>query len=285
MVNALEFYCDDGHIRSAHTPRQLYDAIGAILESGDASKVALIDGHTQARTGNFPIYLLAVQDAAVKIRAAYLLADGVCLPPAPTSNDVVDYQNWCIEAERCSNTQPAAGGNAKGEDRQTSAGHSPSGNTLSGEGSAHKDALPSPREVTAERHDIFICHASEDKIAFVDPLARALVKEGVSIFYDSMSIGWGDSLRAKIDAGLRDCQYGIVVLSKAFFGKQWPQRELDGLAERQIVEGRTVILPIWHEVDENDVAKFSPPLATCRAIRSTDGVATIVGRVREILRQ
>ena len=39
----------------------------------------------------------------------------------------------------------------------------------------------------------------------------------------------GDSLRRSIDNGLRNSRYGIVVLSEAFFSKEWPQRELDGL--------------------------------------------------------
>jgi hypothetical protein len=51
------------------------------------------------------------------------------------------------------------------------------------------------------------------------------------------------------------------VLSPSFFAKQWPQRELAGLAAREIDAGSKVILPVWHEVDRHYIAQRSPNLA------------------------
>jgi phosphoribosylaminoimidazole carboxylase (NCAIR synthetase) len=48
--------------------------------------------------------------------------------------------------------------------------------------------------------------------------------------------------------------------SSAFFAKNWPQYELNGLTAREI-EGHKVILPIWHSVHRADVLAYSPPLA------------------------
>lgn len=123
--------------------------------------------------------------------------------------------------------------------------------------------------------DLFICHASEDKEAFVRPLAEALTARSLSVWYDETSLKLGDSLRAEIDKGLARSRFGVVVLSKHFFQKHWPQRELDGLANRER-DGRKVILPVWHEVEENDVAEFSPTLAGRLAVRSSQGVGTVV---------
>jgi len=39
------------------------------------------------------------------------------------------------------------------------------------------------------------------------------------VWYDALSIGWGDSLRAKIDDGLKKSKFGIVVLSKDYIRK------------------------------------------------------------------
>jgi hypothetical protein len=83
--------------------------------------------------------------------------------------------------------------------------------------------------------DAFICHASEDKTNFVDPFAHRLRESGLSVWYDVFSLKLGDSLRRKIDEGLAQSRYGIVVLSKYFFSKEWPQSELDGLMSREIV--------------------------------------------------
>src|SRR6266446_2598344 len=55
-------------------------------------------------------------------------------------------------------------------------------------------------------------------------------------------------------------RFGIVVLLPDFFAKNWPQYELNGLAAREI-DGRKVILPIWHNVDRDDVLAYSPMLA------------------------
>jgi len=130
-------------------------------------------------------------------------------------------------------------------------------------------------------YDVFVCHASEDK-AFVEPLAQALRDKGLKVWYDRFELKLGDSLRQKIDHGLANSRYGVVVLSGAFFKKNWPQSELDALATRQNAEGRKVILPIWHEIEANDVQKESPLLATLLAARSDDGLESVVGQILSV---
>lgn len=109
-------------------------------------------------------------------------------------------------------------------------------------------------------HDAFISHASEDKDAVVAPLAQLLIDRGFDIWYDAFELEVGDSLRRKIDSGLAQSRFGIVVLSPSFFEKNWPQYELDGLVAKEM-DGRKVILPLWHRVSKNDVLQYSPTLA------------------------
>lgn len=71
--------------------------------------------------------------------------------------------------------------------------------------------------------DAFISHASEDKPEFVRPLADALAKYGLAVWYDELSLSIGDSLSRSIDKGLENSNFGIVVLSPAFFSKNWPE--------------------------------------------------------------
>ena len=75
-------------------------------------------------------------------------------------------------------------------------------------------------------------------------------------------------MRRSIENGLKNSKYGIVVLSEAFFKKEWPQRELDGLFAREI-EGEKVILPIWHKISKSEVIQFSPIIADLLAINTT----------------
>ena len=74
--------------------------------------------------------------------------------------------------------------------------------------------------------DVFISHASEDKEAIATPLAEALQEEGLRVWYDDFSLRLGDSLRESIDRGLARSRFGVVILSGYFFGKHWPQQEL-----------------------------------------------------------
>lgn len=74
---------------------------------------------------------------------------------------------------------------------------------------------------TLERkeYDFFISHATEDKESFVRPLAELLTNDGYKIWYDEFQLKVGDSLRKKIDEGLKLFKYGIAVLSRDFFRK------------------------------------------------------------------
>lgn len=132
--------------------------------------------------------------------------------------------------------------------------------------------------------DAFISHAAEDKDAFVRPLAVALQSLGAGIWYDDFSLRLGDSLSKSIDRGLGQSRYGIVVLSRAFIGKAWPDYELRGLIAREIASGR-VILPLWHGVTRDDVLRFSPTLADKLALNTegrsaVDVAIALLGEIR-----
>ena len=132
---------------------------------------------------------------------------------------------------------------------------------------AARDFEESEDEPESIGYDAFISHASEDKDEIVRPLAEVLTELGFRIWYDEFELKIGDSLRQSIDKGLINSRYGIVVLSKAFFAKNWPQYELNGLTAREI-EGKKVILPIWHKVDKEDILSYSPPLADKVALKT-----------------
>ncbi|WP_171477987.1 toll/interleukin-1 receptor domain-containing protein, partial [Acinetobacter baumannii] len=87
--------------------------------------------------------------------------------------------------------------------------------------SPYLDVTPEPE------YDLFISHASEDKDDFVRPLAETLQGLGLKVWYDEFSMRVGDSLRRKIDSGLRNSRYGTVVLSADFIKKEWTNYELE----------------------------------------------------------
>lgn len=131
--------------------------------------------------------------------------------------------------------------------------------------------------------DVFICHAWEDKESFVRPLAKALEAKGLRVWFDEFTLTVGDSLRRSIDRGLANSRYGIVVLSPNFFAKEWPQKELDGLASRE-VSGEKVILPVWHNITADQVSKYSPTLADRIAVSSSRGLEHVVAELLRVMR-
>lgn len=118
-------------------------------------------------------------------------------------------------------------------------------------------------------YDVFISHATEDKDEIVRPLATALVEKGLRVWYDEFTLRLGDSLRRKIDTGLANSRFGVVVLSHAFFAKNWPQYELDGLVTREMT-GQQIILPLWHRITKTEVIARSPSLADKLARSTSD---------------
>ena len=118
-----------------------------------------------------------------------------------------------------------------------------------------------------EEYDVFISHASEDKASFADELCNELRAVGIKVWYDALSIAWGDSLRAKIDCGLKESKFGIVVISKDYICKGWTQYELDGLFQIEMTNGKT-ILPVWHNITKDEVQAFSPTLAGRKALNT-----------------
>lgn len=120
--------------------------------------------------------------------------------------------------------------------------------------------INNPDDEFEPEYDVFISHASEDKDEIVRPLAHALKSEGLRVWYDEFELKIGDSLRRKIDKGLANSRFGIVVLSKDFFRKGWTNYELDGIVTKA-VSGEQIILPIWHNITKKEVIDFSPSLA------------------------
>jgi hypothetical protein len=125
----------------------------------------------------------------------------------------------------------------------------------------------SPDVLDGRTWDVFVSHASEDKAAVAIPLAQALQDRAVSVWLDKAELRIGDSLRRRIDQGLRSSRFAAVILSEAYFAKGWTQYELDGIVTLG-VGGRQSLLPIWHGVSHKDVAGHSPSLAD-KLARST----------------
>lgn len=115
--------------------------------------------------------------------------------------------------------------------------------------------------VSDEEFDVFVSHATEDKESFSDEFVKILQeKYNLNVWYDAISIKWGDSIRTEIDKGLIKSKFGVVILSRSYISKYWTNYELEGLFQRESNGGK-LILPIWHNITKLEVQQFSPSLA------------------------
>ena len=125
---------------------------------------------------------------------------------------------------------------------------------------------------------LFISHASEDQRDFVKPLADELAKI-FDVWYAPYQLSLGDSLFQRISEGLTQCDFGVVVLSHAFFSKKWPQAELDGLYALESTS-RKIILPVLKDITIDEVAKYSPIIAGKLCVSASDGLSRVVEEIR-----
>jgi hypothetical protein len=131
------------------------------------------------------------------------------------------------------------------------------------------------------RWDLFICHAREDKVSLVEPLARALKDAGYQVWYDDFVLTLGDKLIERIQEGLSSSRYGLIILSPSF-RKEWIERELSAFLEREMDQEKS-ILPVWHQLTYKEVREQFPILSSRFAVSSDIGIDRIVESVRKAI--
>ena len=127
-------------------------------------------------------------------------------------------------------------------------------------------------------YDVFISHAHANKIEFVDSLKKCLDNLGINIWYDTTHIDWGDSQKKQIYDGLQKCRFGIVVISPEFLGREWTEKELNELLQRQNESGQKVVLPLLYHYTIDEMKERYPGLAdfNAKVLSSNDDIKDIV---------
>jgi len=125
--------------------------------------------------------------------------------------------------------------------------------------------------ISIKPYDVFISHASADKLAAVNDIRNELHSLGVKVWYDSEKIAWGDSLSAVIDEGLLNCEFGIIVISRTYFNSKWCNKELKNLVDRNATEDHKVILPLLLNITISEAIDKYPFLEDIKMIEYTKG--------------
>ena len=119
-------------------------------------------------------------------------------------------------------------------------------------------------------YDVFISHASKDKLDYVDNLKNSLDKLRINVFYDKDTIEWGDMWKDKILEGVAKAEFAIIVISENFFGREWTELELNEFLHRQNSNGQKIILPILYNIDDEQLRERYPDVADIQALKGKD---------------
>lgn len=119
-------------------------------------------------------------------------------------------------------------------------------------------------------YDVFISHANKDKENLIEELYQSLQKLGISIFYDKESLEWGDNWKERILNGTKKAEFAIIVISENFFDREWTERELSEFLNRQNRNGQKLILPIIHNITNEQLKSKYPNVADIQVIDSSD---------------
>lgn len=130
--------------------------------------------------------------------------------------------------------------------------------------------------------DIFLSHAREDAGDLAEQLRSALVAMGISVWLDVDQMRVGDPLLASIDNGLAKARFAVVILSPAYFRRAWPHNELEAIVQRE-ASGEKVLLPILHDMTQQQLQLRTPILSARVFLSSTRGVASLAAHIAKIV--
>jgi hypothetical protein len=90
---------------------------------------------------------------------------------------------------------------------------------------------------------VFISHTSIDK-AFVDRLVADLKMHSIPVWYDKIDLSVGESVPGKINEGIADAKYFVIVLSPDAVNSAWVREELNAALMKQVSFGGTFLVPV-----------------------------------------
>lgn len=138
---------------------------------------------------------------------------------------------------------------------------------------------------TDSNRDAFICHRSTDKSSVVRPLVELLEVNGISCWVDEAEILWGDSLTEKVNEGLRNSRYVVVVLSTSFIQQSWPEKELNASLNLEATTGQSKVLPllVGSQADHQTILQYYPLLNDKRYMSWPDDKDRLVADMMALL--
>ena len=106
--------------------------------------------------------------------------------------------------------------------------------------------------------DFFISHSKETKAKIAIPITQALSALGFNVWIDRNGIVTGQHIYHKIKNAICDSIYCIAIIDHEFLTRSWPLEEIRLFHLKEVENESTVILPIYVDIDKENVYKIIP---------------------------
>lgn len=135
-------------------------------------------------------------------------------------------------------------------------------------------------------YDVFLSHSSLDKDVFVSEFSEKLSEKGFKVFEDVKVFKVGQSQTDMMNMGILNSRFGVVFLSANFIQSGWSDYEFKSFLNREINEKKMIILPIWHEVTDDQVRQYNPYLVDKFALKTEEfTMDEIVEHISDVILQ
>ena len=111
-----------------------------------------------------------------------------------------------------------------------------------------------------DHHDLFLCHAWDDREELAKDFYDELTAYGASVWFSETEVMLGQSLMREIDKGLAKSRIGIVLVTPALLASL----EKGGVADKELsaLLATDRVIPIAHGVTFEEIVDISPLLAS-----------------------
>lgn len=125
------------------------------------------------------------------------------------------------------------------------------------------------------RHTAFIAYSARDA-AFADRLAEDLVANGVGVWLDRWKVRVGESIAERIQKGIAESDYLLVVLTPNSVASRWVREELNAGRIKELEAKRAVLLPVLYKDCEIPPVLQGRKYADCRGDRYPEGLRELL---------
>ena len=98
------------------------------------------------------------------------------------------------------------------------------------------------------KYHVFLSHAGTEKRGIVSIINGKLKEADLNVFVDYESLDSGDHAPTEMENAAWTAQVGLFVLSKDFFQRDWPERELRIFLERYKKKKNAKLVPFFYKV-------------------------------------